>query len=450
MKQIAIILCISLLLFSCKNKDKGYDVSKALSVFVVIDPIKVDKSLAEVEVILPEQKNTDFWGGSASSQNQLIENFTKEFKISEEGFFTKTREISLQKSSPVWFFYNGDIKENFVFSPIIKDDKVFVLDTAGVLNAYNSSTEKRLWESQLFKKSFLKNYHTPRIGYADGKIFAIAGVNKITAANEVDGKVIWSKEISSIPISAPVSDGKLVFVSTNNNKLYAFDANSGDLTWVQSGISRAAAIFGSADPVIHGDYLIVSYSSGEIYALQKQTGEVIWSEDLNLSKATSSNFYLNDIDATPLVKDGVVYSVGNGGLTAAIRLEDGNFLWRKEIAGIVDFWAAGGFLFVINNDDKLLAISKTTGGIKWISQLPELKKKGKPATKIVYSGLVMAGDKLLISRTDGQLLITSPLDGKIEKTIKIGKKISHPPVVVNGKIYLHSIGKYLIDLIELE
>ncbi len=451
MKKLAVIFCTSLLLFSCSDKDKDYDKSKAFSVFAAIDPIKVDESLAKTEIILPKQQNSDFWTGSASAQNQLVENFTKDFSIIESGFFfKKTKEISLSKSSPVWFFYSGEVREHFVFSPIIRDEKVVVLDGAGVLSSYDLTSEKKIWKSQIFEKSFLKNYRTPRISYADGKIFAISGINRIAAASEVDGEVLWSKEISSIPISSPVSDGKLVYVSTNDNKTYAFDANSGDLAWVQSGIGRATAILGVADPVIFDDYLVVSYSSGEIYALKKQTGDAFWSQDLNISKATSSDFYLNDIDATPLVKDGIVYAIGNGGLTAAIRLKDGNFLWKKQIAGIVDFWAAGEFLFMIENSDKLLAVSKKTGGIKWISQLPELKKPGKPQTKIFYSGLVMAGDKLLISRADGQLLIASPFDGKIEKTFEINKKISHSPVVVNGKIYLHSIGKYTIDLIEIQ
>jgi outer membrane protein assembly factor BamB len=451
MKKFAVIFCTSLLLFSCSDKDKEYDKTKAFSVFAAIDPIKVDESLAKIEITLPKQQNNDSWTGSSSAQNQLVENFAKDFSVVERGFFfKKTKEISLSKSSPVWFFYSGEVREHFVFSPIIKDGKVFVLDSAGVLSSYDLTTEKKIWKSQIFEKSFLKNYRTPRIGYADGKIFAISGVNRIAAAGEVDGKVLWSKEISSIPISSPVSDGKRVYVSTNDNKTYAFDVDSGELAWVQTGISRATAILGVADPVISGDYLIVSYSSGEIYALKKQTGDAAWSQDLNLSKATSSDFYLNDIDATPLVKDGIIYAIGNGGLTAAIRLKDGNFLWKKQIAGIVDFWAAGEFLFVIDNSDKLLAVSKKTGGIKWISQLPELKKPDKPQTKIFYSGVVMAGDKLLISRADGKLLIASPFNGKIEKTFDFDKKISHSPIVVNDKIYLHSIGKYTIDLIEIQ
>lgn len=454
MKKIATIFCAASILFSCSEKEKEYDKSKAISVFEVIDPVKVDKSLEAAEIKLPQQKNLAQWTGSASSQNQLAENLMKNFAQKNRGlfggFFDKTKEISLEISSSTWFLYRGKLVEHFVFSPIIKDGKIFVFNTSGRLFCYDLTSGKALWKSPIFERSILKNYRTPKIGYADEKIFAIAGTNKIAAASAQDGKLLWLKEISSIPISSPVSDGKLVYVSTNDNKLYAFDVVSGDLIWVQSGISRSTAILGVADPVIVDDLLIVAYSSGEIYALKKDSGEAAWSQDLNISKATGSDFYLNDIDATPLVKDGFVYTVGNGGLTAAIRLKDGSFLWKKQLSGIVDFWMAGDFLFMIDNSDRLISMSKKTGGIKWISQLPYLKKENKPETKIFYSGLVLAGDKLLISRNDGQLLAASPFDGKIEATLKFDKKISHSPIVVNDKIYLHSIGKYTIDLIEIK
>ena len=449
MKKFCIVLWLVFLLTNC-DKDADYDKTKAVSAFVQIDPLQIDKALEKVEMKLPPQKRNLFWSGSASLQNQSIENFEKNFSITERGFFKKVKEISFKKSSPLWFFYSGDIDDHFVFAPVIKNEKVFVLDTAGVLSAYDLVSEKKIWKSQIFKKSFLKNYHTPKISYADGKIFCIAGVNKIAAANQSDGKVLWSKEIAAIPVSTPVSDGKSLYVSTNDNKLYAFDAISGELLWVQAGIARPTAILGAADLVIYKDLVIASYSSGEIYAVNKKTGEPLWSQDLNINKATTSDFYLNDVDATPVVKDDVIYAIGNGGLMKAISIKDGNYLWKKQIAGITDFWLADEFLFVINNDNKLLAISRKTGGIKWISQLPHLKKEKKPQTKFIYSGLVMAGDKLLVSRADGELLIISPFDGKLEKTLELDKKISHSPVIVNGKIYLHAIGKYIIDLIEIE
>ncbi len=444
-KHLKYLLALNIVfLASACNKDDTYDKSKAVSAFQIIDPIKVDKRLEKVKIKLPKQKNNNLWNGSGSAQNQRVENILKKFVFDED-----SKELELKKVSSTWTGFKWGHSDRLVFAPIIKDDVVFLLNYRGIVSAYDIKSEKEIWDKRIFPKKFLENYQTPKIHLSNGKIFAIAGINKIVAVSEIDGSTIWSKDISSIPVSSPVSDGKRVYVTTSNNKLYVFDAETGELQWNHFGINRPTAIFGAADPVIYKDLVIVSYSSGEIYAIKK-TGEVQWSQDLNINKATSSNFYLNDIDATPYVENGVVYSIGNGGLMMAIRIKDGNYLWKKQIAGIVDFWSAGEFLFVINNDNKLLAVSKKTGGIKWISQLPNLEKEKKPQTKIIYNGITMAGDKLLISNHQGKILVVSPIDGKIETVFKVGKRIFHQPVVVNDKIYLHGIGRFVFDLIEVE
>jgi len=435
--QKYLILFLITLLFSCGSKDQEYDKTKAVSAFAIIDPIKVDPSLEKVEIKLAKQQENNFWHNSSDLHNRGIENIAFNFPI-------------INKSQKLWSGLNFKFDDRFVFAPIITDKKIFLLDGSGVLEAYDLTTRKRLWKNRAFPRNFLKNYQTPKISYSDKKIFAIAGINQIAAVNEEDGKTIWVKNLSTIPVSTPVSDGVFVYVTSNDNKLYAFDAANGELQWAQDGISRPTAILGAADPVIYQDKVIVSYSSGEVYAVNKKTGEPIWSQDLNLNRAVSSDFYLNDVDATPLVRDGVVYAIGNGGFMMSIDVKKGHIIWKKEIAGIVDFWASGEFLFVINNDDKLLAISKKTGGIKWISSLPNFKDAKKPQTKIIYSGVIMIGDKLLISGANGKLLVVSPESGKIEKTIKIGSQIFHTPIIVDKKIYLHVIGKYLIELVELQ
>lgn len=434
-----------LFLLSCSDKDKDYDKTKAISVFISTDSLKLDATLENIKITLPAQQKNNFWNGSNNEQNQRVENFAKDFLTKK-----KTEEIIIKKSSSTWEDLHFGFANRLVYRPVIKDNKIFSLDTSGYLTARDLTTKKKIWQNRIFAHKFLKNYQNPKISSADGKIFAVAGVNIVVAVDEIDGKVLWSKNISSIPVSAPISDGKLVFVTTNDNKLYALNAISGDIEWESSAILRNTAIIGAADPVFYKNSVIASFSSGEIYAIDKKTGNVLWTQDANLSKANSSDFYLNDIDATPLIKNDVIYTIGNGGLMMAIDAKKGNYLWKKEIAGITDFWLAGEFLYVINNDNKLLAIYQKTGGVKWISELPNLKKDKKPQTKIIYSGVVMAGDKLIISSVEGSILVVCPFDGAIEKTFKTGAKIFHSPIIVGDKIYLHTLGKYVLDTIELQ
>lgn len=447
MKNFALLCLVIFFLNSCK-KDAEYDKAKAVSAFSIVDKIRLDSSLEKTPIIIPPQQKNNFWSGSLSGQNTQIENFAKNF-AAEKSFFS-SQKIVLKKSSTFWSLYSGRFDNRFVFSPIIKDNKIFILDTGGTLVGLDLKRDKKIWSKRIFPRNFSKNYQTPKIGYGDGKIFAIAGINKIVAVDENDGKILWQKDISSIPVSTPICDENFVYISTNDNKLYALNQKDGELQWLQSGVLRPTAIFGAADLVIYQNLIIAGYSSGEIYAVNKKTGEAAWSNSLNLSKATNSDFYLNDIDATPVVKDGVVYAIGNGGLMMAINATNGNYSWKKEIAGIADFWLAGEFLFVINNDNKLLAIHKKNGGIKWISQLPNFANAKKPQTKFIYSGVVMAGDKLVISRLDGKLLIVSPINGELEKTFTIGKKISHAPIINDGKIYFYTLGKFFANLVEFE
>ena len=163
MKRYLLLLVLAFFSFAC-DKDDDYDKEKAVSAFVSIDPIRLDESLANVEIKIPSAQNINFWSGSAALQNQKLENFALDFSIVERGFFTKRNEISLDSSSVFWMFYAGSLKDHFVFSPVFKDNKIFTFDTAGVLSAIDLESEKRLWKKRVFEKSFLKNYKSPRIG----------------------------------------------------------------------------------------------------------------------------------------------------------------------------------------------------------------------------------------------------------------------------------------------
>lgn len=438
-----VLITISSAIFSC-DKDKKYDTTKAVLAFSKQDLLRLDKGLNNFPIILPPQELVKNWPSSSLQNNGNFQNIAKTFTINKNG------EIEFKKSTKYWSFYRGSFDKKFIFTPIIFNDKSYNLDGAGVLRAFDLKDEKLIFKKRIFPRQLTKNYQTPKITYFNDMIFAIAGVNKIICASAKNGEIIWQKNISSIPISSPLVNKDKIYVITNDNKVYALSQADGSLQWVQSGVFRPTAIFGSAELVIENNIILASYSSGEIYALNKDSGAVIWSNRLNVSKATDSDFYLNDIDSTPVVNNGIVYAIGNGGLMMAINILDGNYIWKREIASIANFWVSGNYIFVINNDNRLLAINKTNGKIKWITNLPHYKNPKKVITKYIYNGLVIAGNKIVISSLDGDITIVSPINGKILKKINIAKKLHHSPVIVGDKMYFYVMDKLLTSLVEVQ
>jgi outer membrane protein assembly factor BamB len=449
-KNFKYLFCASILILNNCSTDKKYDKSKAVSLLNFNIPLEASTNLENVSIKIPSQTNNNLWSGSSSLLNQRIENIAKTYATQQVGWWQKKTEIKIDRTWYKNIFYYEDFAKSFVYSPIILNDKIFVLDSSGDLTAFSLDNKKTLWHKRIFDKLWLKNYKVAHLGACHDLLFAVAGVNQIKAVNQIDGKILWSKDLSVVLNSAPICDDKNIYISSSDNKTFALNYKTGDISWIHYGIQKSLAIFGNSQPVLAGDFLILSYSSGEIFAVNKKTGENLWSNDLNSSQNYNSNFFLSDIDATPLVKDDVVYVIGNGGFMKAISLKNGNEIWQLSIASIIDFWLAEDFLFVINNDNKLMAVYKKTGQIKWVVQLPNFKNPKKITSKFNYIGVVMAGDKLLVARQDGEIFFISPFDGKIEKQYSLNKRILHVPVVINNKIYFYGMSRFKTKLIELE
>lgn len=449
-KKNLIFFCLIITFFavSC-DKDQSYDKSKAITAYFQDENLTInvnDKS----QITIPKPIINKNFFGSLTNINQEIEHFEKKYNLSKTNFLSKKQEIIFNKNWTKSVLNFSAKSENFHYQPVIVDNKIYFMDGSGMLYCYDLTTKKKKWNTQVFKKSWIKNYRSTHLSFANNKIFATIGTNHLISIDATNGKIIWQKQVSAILNSIAISSDNKLFVVSDTNKLYCFDANNSNLIWTHFGVNRNTAIFGNSEPLIYKDKVLIAYSSGEIYALNKNNGEVLWVNDLNINKAVSSDFYLSDIDASMMIKNNIVYAIGNSGIMKAIDVNKGNVIWKKQIAGIANFWLAGDYLFIINNDNKLIAINRNNASIKWIASLPNFKNQKKPTTKFIYNGIIMAGNKLLISREDGEILLASITDGKVEKSMKIGDKISHFPVIVNDKIYFQNVGLFSVEIIELD
>ena len=182
--------------------------------------------------------------------------------------------------------------------------------------------------------------------------------------------------------------------------------------------------------------VIAGYSSGELSAYRYENGRSLWSDALSRTSISTEVGALTDIDADPIIDQGRVYALGQGGRMAAYELVTGQRIWELNLAGISTPAIAGEWIFTLTDDARLLAIARTTGKVRWISQLPEFKNPKKKTDPIFWTGPVLAGNNLWVASTEGEIYRVSIAEGSASLYRDIKAAVSVAPIVANNTLYI--------------
>ena len=223
---------------------------------------------------------------------------------------------------------------------------------------------------------------------------------------------------------------------TQDNQIFALDANDGTLDWQESGSSAQAGVFGVAAPAAGQGTVIAGYSSGELAAYRYENGRVLWSDALSRTSISTQVGTLADIDADPIILDGRVYALGQGGRMAAYELTTGQRIWELNLAGISTPAISGDWIFTLTDDARLLAIQRSSGKVRWLTQLQRFRDEEDKKGPIFWTGPVLAGNQLWIASSRGAVYRVSPAEGSASQFVDLGNPISLAPVVANGTLYI--------------
>ena len=136
--------------------------------------------------------------------------------------------------------------------------KVFVVNSDGVMRAFDAATGTLLWKVSLPGQSFFTSPPTA----ANGTVFtAGAGTGETAyAVNETNGAVLWMMPVDSVFYNSPAVVSGKVFVSST----YAFSTATGQQLWHYTG--------GGKTPVVHLGRVYVRDSSQIGTVLDATTG----------------------------------------------------------------------------------------------------------------------------------------------------------------------------------
>jgi outer membrane protein assembly factor BamB len=324
--------------------------------------------------------------------------------------------------------------------PIVYNDKIYTMDSEGTIHALSGTNGASLWEVKTVppeKRSFdylhpFNSNNVARAGFggglaADGgKIFAATGYGTVLALDAGSGQVVWSKKFA-IPVrEAPTAAEGRVFIVNSESELYCLNANDGSQLWAQKGLPENAAVLSSASPAVAGNLVYVPFPSGEITAIDIKSGQPKWTESLKKGAVNAAGTAIGEA-ARPVVDREAVFAMSRGGQLVATSREKGERLWTRDIAGTQTPWVAGDSLFVVDMTGKLIALARKDGKVRWVTALPG---DGR------WSGPVLAGNRLWLASSAGQLIAVDAVSGSVSSQSDLGTPVMITPVVAEGRLYV--------------
>lgn len=396
-----------------------------VSVLNVGSDAVADPSLADVPVVVPEPAVNDSWTQPGGNATKTMGDPALPLNL-HPGWSTS--------------IHGGDITARIGSTPAIADGKLYMIDADAVVEAFDAATGTRQWQTALDNsKRDVAVRFGGGVSYADGKIYATTGRGDAAALDAKTGKLLWKVRPGGPLRGAPAIGGGNIYVLTQDNQIFALKPETGETVWTVSATLETSGVFGVAAPAMAQGTVVAGFSSGELSALRYENGRIVWQDQLSRTAISTSVSVISDIDASPVIDSGKVYAIGQGGRMVSMDLVTGQRLWELVIGGINTPWLAGEWLFVVTDEAKVMCIARTTGKVRWISQLPRYrdpKKKDKP---IEYYGPVLAGGRLLVVDSRGMLTNVGVADGKIGTSVKAGKGFYMAPVVANNMLYMIDI-----------
>lgn len=404
--------------------------------------VEVDPALAGVPITLPPALPNAEWtqpgGNAAKSMGHLALGASP------------TRIWSAKAGR------GSESRARLASAPVVAGGRVYTIDTLAVVRAFDADTGAPVWSAQVGSPqdrrggiSWWNGESTGAFGtlfgggvsFDGGRVYATSGIGDVAAFDAATGTEIWRVRPGGPLRGAPTIANDNVYVVSQDNQLFALNPADGSIRWNGSGTLETAGVFGAAAPAASQGTVVAGFSSGELTAYRYENGRVVWQDALARTSISTAVSSLSDIDAEPVIDAGRVFAIGQGGRMVALELNTGQRVWEINAAGISTPWVAGEWIFVVTDEAQLLAVARSTGKVKWMSQLPRWRDVEDKEGPLNWVGPVLAGDRLILANNRGQIVNVNPLDGTVLSTVETKMGISLPLVVANSTLYiLHNDG----------
>jgi outer membrane protein assembly factor BamB len=247
---------------------------------------------------------------------------------------------------------------------------------------------------------------------ADGMVFIGSNDGKVYALNASTGALAWTYTTNDAVFSSPaVADG-MVFVGSDDGKVYALNETTGNRVW-----SYTTGTYVLSSPAVADGMVFVGSENYKVYALNETTGNQVWSY-------TTDNY----VESSPAVADGMVFVGSDDGKVYALNETTGNQVWSYRTGSFVRSspCVADGMVFIGSNDGKVYALNASTGALAWTYTTNDA----------VFSSPAVADGMVFVGSDDGKVYALNETTGNRVWSYTTGNTVFSSPAVADGIVFV--------------
>ncbi|MGP6137862.1 outer membrane protein assembly factor BamB [Enterobacter chuandaensis] len=344
-----------------------------------------------------------------------------------ENQFTPSTAWDVSVGSGIGDFYSN-------LHPAYADSVVYAADRKGIVKAVNADDGKEVWSVNLAEKdgwfSRKPALLSGGLTVSGGHVYVGSEKAQVYALNSSDGSIAWQTTVAGESLSRPVVSDGLVLIHTSNGQLQALNEADGLVKWTVNLDMPALSLRGESAPATAFGAAIVGGDNGRVSAVLMQQGQMIWQQRISQATGSTEIDRLSDVDTTPVIVDGVVYALAYNGNLTALDLRSGQIMWKRELGSVNDFIVDGNRIYMVDQNDRLLALS-TEGGVTLWTQSDLLHRL--LTAPVLYNGSLVVGD------SEGYMHWIDPENGRFVAQQKVDSSgFLTDPVVADGKLLIQA------------
>jgi len=277
--------------------------------------------------------------------------------------------------------------------------------------------------------------------------------NGLVVAGDVDGmlygidiaasRIVWQKQLSAALTSVPVAVEDGFIVQLSNNQIYRFTAD-GKKRWSVSGQVGGLGTHLTPAPVVFKQRVYAVLSNGDVIAVKAENGNFLWKRQLLLSNNAAVMSDIKIPEAAPIVIPAAVSGRSEDLLLVSIfqdrlyflSLQDGSTLSSRAISVKSKPLLNEKTIYVADAHGAISALAAGSGETIWKQQI----SNGALSGPALWQGSLWVADdhaRMFRLSRDGKLLATTDLNGRIDRA---------PVAASNGVLVRNSLGTlYLLQ-----